>query len=125
MIKSGINMKRDMDLIRAMLLAIESYPRGFAPKIEIPGYTPEQIGYHAVLLGEAGLAEVIDMTCNESDTPDAIVDRLTWAGHEFLDSALDVRIWNRAKDSIAKIGGASIQIWAMVLAGYMKKELGL
>ena len=125
MTKSGVNMKRDMDLIRAMLLAIESDPHGFAPIIEIPNYTQEDIGYHAVLLGEAGLAKVTDVTRMGSDTPDAIVERLTWAGHEFLDSARDNRIWNQAKDSIAKIGSASIQIWSMVLAGYIKNELGL
>jgi hypothetical protein len=45
MIKYGIDMKRDMDLIREMLLAIESDAHGFAPKIEILGYTQEQIGW--------------------------------------------------------------------------------
>ena len=125
MIKKGIDMKRDMDLIRKMLLAIEEDPHGFAPKIEIQGYTREQIGYHAVLLGEAGLAKIIDMTLEESKTPEAIVERLTWAGHEFLDSARENRIWNQAKDKIAKIGGASIQIWLMILTEFIKKELGL
>ena len=125
MIKSGINMKRDMDLIRAMLLAIEADPHGFAPKIEIHGYTQEEIGYHATLLGEAGLANVIDVTCEESKTPVALVERLTWAGHEFLDTARENRIWNQAKDTITKIGGASLQIWVMVLTGFIKKELGL
>ncbi len=43
MIIAEIDMKRDMDLIRAMLLAIEAHPTGFAPKIEISGYTQEQI----------------------------------------------------------------------------------
>ncbi len=125
MIISNIKMKRDMDLIREMLLAIESAPHGFAPKIKIQGYTQEEIGYHAVLLEEAGLAKVNDITMEGSETPEAIVERLTWAGHEFLDSARDNRIWNQAKDKITKIGGASLQIWVMVLAGYIKQELGL
>ena len=61
MITSEIDMKRDMDLIRAMLLAVEEHPSGFAPKIELQGYTQEQINYHAYLLGEAGLANVADV----------------------------------------------------------------
>ena len=125
MIKSGINMKRDMDLIRAMLLAIEADPHGFAPKIEIHGYTQEEIGYHAVLLGEAGLAKVYDMTMEESKTPEAIIERLTWAGHEFLDSARDNTRWNQAKDKISKISGASMQIWIALLIELAKRNLGL
>ncbi|MBN1375810.1 MAG: DUF2513 domain-containing protein, partial [Dehalococcoidia bacterium] len=76
-----------MDLIRAMLLAIEADDHGFAPKIEIEGYTQEEIGYHAVLLGEAGLVEVHDITHMGSHSPEALISRLTWEGHEFLDAA--------------------------------------
>ncbi len=125
MIRSGINMKRDMDLIRAILLTIEEDPHGFVPKIEIPGYTEEQIKYHAVLLSEAGLVKVIDVTSMGSKSPEAIVTQLTWEGHEFLDSARENQIWNQAKDIINKIGGASIQIWIILLTEIIKRKLGL
>lgn len=46
-------MKRDLDLIRKMLLAIEESPSGFAPELKFPGYTDAQIGYHAYLLIDA------------------------------------------------------------------------
>ncbi len=123
--KKGIIMERDMDLIRAMLLAIESNQSGFAPKIEIPNYTEEQINYHALLLGEAGLAEVVDTTSGGSKSPEAMIIRLTWAGHEFLDSARENTRWNQAKDLINKIGGASIQIWIILLTELIKKQIGL
>jgi hypothetical protein len=128
MIRNGTEMKRDMDLIRAMLMTIESNPSGFAPKkIEIPGYTDdEQIKYHAFLLGEAGLAQVVNITAHDSKSPEAMVIRLTWAGHEFLDSARENQIWNQAKDLIiSKVGGASIQIWIALLTELVKKKLGL
>ena len=126
MIKSDITMKRDMDLIRQMLLALEAHPHGFAPdKIEIDGYTQEEIGYHAYLLGQAGLAEVVNITCNESDSPEALVRKLTWAGHEFLDSAREKETWNQAKDLINKIGGATMQIWVAVLTKIIEKKLNL
>lgn len=125
MIKTCINMKRDMDLIRAMLLAIEADEHGFVSKIEIPNYTQEQINYHAYLLGEAGLANIIDMTCNESESPQALVRSLTWVGHEFLDSARENNIWNQAKDKIDKIGGATLPIWTALLTELIKKQIGL
>ena len=122
MIKSDIIMKRDMDLIRAMLMSIETDEHGFASKIEIPNYTQEEIGYHAVLLGEAGLAIVSDITTFGVKSPQAIVIRLTWSGHEFLDAARDKTIWNQAKD---KIGSATIQVWMTVLSALALKKLGL
>ena len=126
MIKSDIKMKRDMDLIRKMLLRIESDEHALAPDIiEIPDYTQEQINYHAFLLGEAGLAVTSETTNATDKSPQAIVMRLTWAGHEFLDSAREHQIWNQAKDSIAKLGGASLQIWMIVLTELIKKKLGL
>lgn len=125
MIVLDIEMKRDMDLIRQILLAIESHEHGFAPEIKIDGYTQEEIGYHAILLGEAGLAEVVNLTSHGSKSPEGQIIRLTWAGHEFLDSARNNKIWNQAKDIISTIGGATLQIWIQVLADQIKKNLGI
>lgn len=119
-------MKRDMDLIRKMLLQIESDEHGFAPKeIEITGYTQEEIGYHAILLGEAGLAKVVDLTSDGSDSPEGMITRLTWAGHEFIDASRETHTWNEAKDLINKIGGATMQIWITVLTSLIQKKLGI
>ena len=110
-------MKRDMDLIRAILLAVEDEPSSHAPEIEIQGYTQEQVGYHAELLKEAGFVELY----NDSD----MIRRLTWSGHEFLDSARDNTRWNQAKDKLNKAGGASIPIWIALLTELVKKQIGL
>ena len=118
-------MKRDMDLIRAMLLAVEADPHGFVSVLKIPGYTQEQIGYHACLLGEAGLAHIVDITADGSNSPEAIVTSLTWAGHEFLDAARENTIWEQAKDKIKRIGGASLPIWTALLTALLKQQLGL
>ena len=97
----------------------------FAPKIKIHGYTQEEIGYHAVLLGEAGLAKVVEITALGDKSPQAKITQLTWAGHEFLDSARENKRWNQAKDLISNVGGASIQIWMMLLSDLIKKNLGI
>ena len=41
-------MRRDLELIHMMVLAIEDHPSGWAPhQLAIDGYSDEQIGYHA------------------------------------------------------------------------------
>lgn len=120
-------MKRDMDLIRAMLLQVEAHPHGRAPdKIEIAGYTEEQINFHAFLLVEAGLAEGFEVTNSCSNSPEAIINRLTWTGYEFLDSARNDGIWNKAKTTIInKLGGASFVVLTALLTAFTKEQVGL
>ena len=49
-------MKRDMDLVREILLAIESFPfDGDAHEILIQGRSQDEVAYHLKLLCEAGL----------------------------------------------------------------------
>ena len=59
-------LTRDMDLIRELLLKLESLSErpgevfvlsGNDPKIAVDGYSPDQITYHLELLREAGLIE--------------------------------------------------------------------
>ena len=57
-------MKRDLELIRKMVLAIEDAPSGYAPELKFEGYTDEQVGYHAYLLLDAGLAKGEDAYTN-------------------------------------------------------------
>ncbi len=62
-------MKRDMALIRKMVLALEETPTGWAPdQLTFEGYTWEQIGYHAYLMIQAGLAKGSEITNMEQRT---------------------------------------------------------
>ena len=66
-------MKRDMDLIRKIMLAMEEHPSGYAPdKIIIDGYSEEQIGFHLYQLLRSGLIEGIETTNSMSSSPEAI-----------------------------------------------------
>jgi len=118
-------MKRNMDLVRRILLAIETHPRGFAPDIALEGYSAEEIGYHLTLMAEAGLVEADDVTGIGDAGPMARVSRLTWQGHEFLEDSRSPRIWEQAKTVVTEAGGGSFQIWQAVLADLIKKNLGL
>ena len=56
-------MKRDMDLIREILLAIETIgpPQGLA-RLDLPGHDPETVSYHVRLLDQAGLITAVDFS---------------------------------------------------------------
>ena len=111
-------MKRDMDLIRKMVLAIEDAPGGFAPRMEFDGYTADQIGYHSHLMIQAGLATGVDGTHLESSGPEAHLRTLTWEGHEFAAASRNDTIWKQAK---AKIGATVGTVSLSVLTDLLKK----
>jgi hypothetical protein len=78
-------MKRDMDLVRKIVLMLEDHPSGSAPESKIDGYTEEEIGYHLYLLVDAGLADG-DIIRVGNETPVAIINSLKSAGHDFAES---------------------------------------
>lgn len=119
-------MKRDMDLIREILKAIEDGSTGYAPKeIKIEGYSEDQIGYHTLLTMEAGLVHGFETTHMESTSPEAKPIRLTWDGHEFLALSRDPTIWERAKAVSDKVGGVTLSIMTNILTQLVTKTLVL
>ena len=76
------------------------------------------------MLLEAGLVEGEESTELGSE-PSGFISRLTWEGHEFLESAKDSGRWREAKEAIGKVGGASLQVWSSVLTQLTLKGLGL
>jgi len=109
-----------MELVRSILMRMESNPSGWAPRdFGIKSFSPEEIGYHAHMMMQEGLIDGADVTHSGSHGPEAIPRNLTWKGHEFLDLARDQERWNRAKAIIAKVGGAPIAVWMKVLTDLM------
>lgn len=117
-------MKRDMELARLILMRIEAQ-ENYRDDIscEFDGYTNEQVHYHIMLLNEAGLVVAI----NASSMQDIqwIPQRLTWQGHEFLESARDDTTWNKAKEMMAKTGGFAFEVVKPLLIDLLKQQLGL
>jgi len=123
----GYAMKRDMDLIRKMALAVEDAPTGYAPDdLGIEGYTDEQIAYHAHLMVQARLADGIDTTYLGSSGPSAQLTSLTWDGHEFAADARDETTWKKAITIVQEKGGAvSLDVIKALLSHLVKAGLGL
>lgn len=94
-------MKRDMNLIRLLLLSQEG------EKIDLSGYTENQIIYHGALLIEAGLIDGKVQKGVNGEPAGCICIKLTWAGHDFLDAARNEGIWNKVMNG-AKSKGISL-----------------
>ena len=116
-------MKRDMELVRNILLAVEQRPMlQTAPKLDFPEYSPEAVSYHVMLLHQAGLMEAYDASC---DNDLVWIPRwLTWSGHEFLDASRDDGRWRKAL-SVAKekAGALSFELLKELLVRLMTEAI--
>jgi Hypothetical protein (DUF2513) len=105
-------MKLDKDLIRTILLAVESSnedPRGWIT-LNLPEYFANEVSYHVQLLDEAGFLEAQDLCHLGADGYEWRPKRMTYEGHEFLDTIRDPEIWHRTKEGAKKAGIASVQL---------------
>lgn len=111
-------MKRDMDLVRKILLAMESEDRNDrAGQLEIEGYDEPTIGFHVFIMDQAGLVRSSDVSHMESPCKEHSPIDITWDGYEFLDLSRDDRVWTEAKNRIGKnVSSASFSILAGVLS---------
>jgi hypothetical protein len=96
-------MKRDMDLLRSLLLEVEKLPfdnRTWA-QIKIEGHTDEEVCFHALQARDAGFIEAMFL----SQTTAFAVRRLTFQGSEFLELARDNTRWEKAKEKVQSAAG--------------------
>lgn len=111
-------MKRDLDLIRRILLKCEADPSGYAPHpLEIDGYEDEQIGFHVHVMVQAGLVDGADTTDTGAPSPAAIATSITWSGYEFLDASRDDQRWDKAKAAAKSAGGVTLDVVKGILVG--------
>ncbi len=94
-------MKRDMDLVRKLLEAVESTVEEQDGIPVLEGFSESEVDYHIVLLMEAGLVHG-----NRDEVGALGFSRLSWDGHEFLDAARDDDTWEKAKSLATKKGGS-------------------
>ena len=98
-------MKRDMDLIRLILLEIEDkYHSTAIYDLQINGYNIETVAYHCKILHEAGLISSYNAQYADNMIYCFGVGALTWDGNDYLDKVRDNSIWRKTKDTITKKG---------------------
>lgn len=99
-------MKRDLDLVRRILLHLEdagedASPSGWSAFIE-DGYELGAIHYHVRLLHDAGLIEADEIVPGQWWP-----ERITWSGHEFLDAARNEELWKQARQRVEQGTGSA------------------
>ncbi|WEZ07573.1 DUF2513 domain-containing protein [Priestia flexa] len=114
-------MKRDMDLIRKILIQVEEKENEYLEELQpIEGYTEEEVQYHLRLI--SGQKFVNAYYADNTGR----VTNLTWEGYEFLENIKNESIWNKTKDVVAKNGGtASVAIMAELAKDFTLKHFGL
>lgn len=120
-------MKRDMDLVRDLLLRLEAielpvgastHITGKEPGLAVDGYSSEQIEYHLILLRDAGLVR----TAGSQPAVGIGFTGLTWEGHDFLDAARNETVWQSTKKTILeKGGGMALEVVKAVLVETAKR----
>jgi hypothetical protein len=118
-------MKRDMDLIREILLRLEEDDEETVRTLVEKGYAPIQIRYHCWLLLEENLVTGYDVSSKDTPHRQAEGTGLTNAGHDFLDAARNQGLWEDAKRKLQAAGGFSIPIMQQLLTALVKSKLGL
>jgi hypothetical protein len=119
-------MKRNLDLIREILLAIEGYepdrisslqmisPRDFSG-------TDAQNYHHIKMLVDASF---IDLSGTDSQA-NHLINGMTMVGHDFLGAIREASVWESTKTRIGSAGAWTLDIVLAVAKEELKRHLGL
>jgi hypothetical protein len=110
-------MKRDWDVIRAVLVEIEEDNGGHSTYGDRK--EPIKTG-HAFLLRDAGFISAVDATTVSGRA--LIHPTLTWAGYELLDTIRSNTVWERIKHT-AKEKGVELSFEAVKVLGKAALQL--
>lgn len=115
-------MKRDMELIRTILLNVENDKYQYGQRVHVDGVSDQTCAYHVALMVEEGLVVGNVLKTGSSPYAAAQIDRLTSEGHDFCEGIRQATIWNKVKKDVLKPGAA----WTVkFVIQCVKKELYL
>ena len=121
-------MKRDMDLIRDLMLKLEEQS-GQSGRISIlnpmdlaiDGRDLDEIDLHMSLIYEEGFVEHGNSHQQMADGR-WVFRRLTTSGYDFLDSVRSPETWKKTKSGAQKLGGWTVPIIRDLASAYIKAE---
>ena len=121
-------MKRDIDLIRQIMLRVEKagnlvYVRDLA---DPEGYDLPVVAQHVEWLEEGGFLKVEYLLEDGPErSADGIIIRQTWKGCEFLDMARDAQTWEKVKELIQeRVETTSFALLQSLLTEIVKSSFG-
>lgn len=118
-------MKRDLDLIREILIFIEENAELnenlYLSDFQQLNKPLDEIAYQLQLLNDAGFIESKEIKA--IGLYDCFVDRMTMYGHEYLDSIRNETVWSKTKEKLNVIGGSASLSVVQTLATTVAKAL--
>lgn len=121
-------MKRNLDLIRHILLVTESLdkPKITADDFVTEIYSYDEVCYHLSLLADANYVNVIEVPILNSRYSDYIVKRLTNSGHDFLDSIKNDTVFNKTKETLfSTVGTVALEVVKDLALSTTRNLLGI
>ena len=98
-------MKRDMEIIRKVMIAIEEQYKDVALyELKVTDLDMKTIAYHCKILHDGGFISDYVAQFASDELYSFGVGSLTWRGHEFLDKIRDETIWEKTKSTIENKG---------------------
>lgn len=119
-------MTRDMDIIRTLLLKLESRYKGVGTLSF--GYGDEELAIEgvdtlAILYNLGLLVDARFVKGRVTATGEFMMEGMTWAGHDFLDSVRDEEIWRRTKEGVTAAGGFTFDLVKALAKGFLQKKV--
>lgn len=126
-------MKRDLDLIREIMLVLEDkieYGKIFqsAHLIEViqdKTLSAEKLAYHVGLLVENDFIKAKEYKYQSGEPTDYLINTITSQGQDFIDTIRQDRTWNKIKDKSSNIGGFTLSLLVDIGKEYLKKQIGI
>ena len=120
-------MKRNFDLIRKIILDIQSLPANTQDAcLEYTGeYSQDDVNEHVAILIEAGLVKGKPIRAM-GGIIEVSVQSLTWEGHNFAEIAENNVLWKKAISTINEKGGTiTFEVLKSLLGSLALKAAGL
>lgn len=131
-------MKRNLDLVRSILLIVEEAEGHleikdlFKARDRIKGceFTDGEIIYHVELLIAHGFIDGKLTRDLSGEIIEGCINGLTWDGADFLESMRDNGVWEKAKDAIKRTVGSTTfdvvkQTCSLVAMQMIKTSIGM
>ena len=125
-------MKRDIDLVRSILIYVENAADEVdADEMATERWPIETVAYHVRLMAHHGLVDVSrDARDMNGNTIELTVAGITWDGQDYLDSIREAKVWGRVKKALAGTVGSTTldvvrQTASMVALAMVREGLGI
>src|SRR5215203_4905572 len=119
-------MKRDMDLVRDLMLEIEAFNgnalrRDYLPlKPRFAEVDKHVLDFHIHLLEGAGFIKM--WPYDEMSKSSWVIKHLTWDGCEFLETVRDDEVWKTTKSGAKTVGNFGLQTILEIGKGIVAKK---